>query len=801
MCGSDNLLEKVVNVLGKGKIGVFICHCGTNIAGFVDVKKLVDHFSKKPNILCVDDLHLCSETGLQKIKDTIKNEKLERVVVATCTPRLHGELFKKTVEEAGINRGFLQIANIREQCSWVHWMNMEKATLKALDLIEMAIASVASASKTEKMKVPVERKVMVLGGGVAGITVALNLANAGLKVILVEKSGFIGGHMAKWDKVFPTLDCSICILGPLMSEVYNHPNIKVYTLCKLVSVKGAAGNYEVELFRKARYIDEEKCNGCDKCIEICPVEVSNEYEYGMGKRKAVVKPFPEAVPIAPYIDFENCVGCRSCVAVCDREAINFEDKDETIKEKVGAIVVAVGFQPSNPKQVEQYGYGRYLDVVTGAEFERLLNPVGPTKGRILRPSDSKPPKSICFIQCVGSRSTKIGKPYCSRVCCMYAIKQALEIKNLHPEMNITIFYTDIRASGKGHEEAFMKAREVGVNFVRGRIGRVVRSKNKLRVYYEDTLTCETKTEDYDMVVLSVGMDPNPDNPELARILRIPLDENGFFLEEHPKLRPADTFTRGIFIVGTAQGPKDITESVSHAGLAALRVASLLSQDELEFEVEAPTIDPQKCVLCGLCSRTCDFNTIKRVEKKMVVDEVSCMGCGACASVCPTDALTLPALNDKQIYSMIEVVLKEKREKPLIVGFLCKWCSYAAADMAGINKIPYPTNIRIIQVPCTARISILHILEAFRLGADGVAVLGCYENDCHYRTGFKKALERVGKLKKVLAYVGINPDRLIIDSASASEGEKIAKTIRNFVEKIREIGPLGLELQKVIPSLG
>ncbi len=781
----------------ENKIGVFICHCGTNIAGFIDIQRLVDYFSKKHGIICVDDLHLCSESGLQKIKDTIKNEKLERVVVACCTPRLHGELFKKTVEEAGINRGYVQIANIREQCSWVHWLNMDKATLKALDLIEMAVASAASASKIEKMKVPVERKVLVLGGGVAGITVALNLANAGLKVILVEKSGFLGGHMAKWDKVFPTLDCSICILGPLMSEVYNHPNIKVYTLCNLVSVRGAAGNYEVELFKKARYVDEEKCNGCDKCIEICPVEVPNEYEYGMGRRKAIVKPFSEAVPVAPYIDFENCVGCRSCIAVCEKEAINLEDKDVVIKEKVGAIVVAVGFQPINPKLIEQYGYGRYLDVVTGAEFERLIHPAGPTKGKLLRPSNSKPPKKICFIQCVGSRSQKFGKPYCSRVCCMYAIKQAMETKSLHPEMEVTIFYTDIRASGKGHEEAFLKAKEVGVNFVRGKVGRVVKSKDKLRVFYEDTLTCETKTGDYDLIILSVGMEANPDNQELARILKISLDENGFFLEEHPKLRPADTFTKGIFIVGTAQGPKDITESVSHAGLAASRVISLLSQPELEFEVESPKIDLTKCIVCGLCTRTCDFNAIKRVEKKIIVDEVSCMGCGACASVCPTEAIILPGLNDKQIYSMLNALLKEKREKPLIVGFLCRWCGYAAADMAGLNRIPYPTNIRIIQVPCTARISILHILEAFRLGADGVAVLGCHENDCHYRRGFKKASERVEKLRKVLEAAGINPERLIIESASASEGERIAKIIRDFVNRVGELGPLGAELQKTV----
>ncbi|MHC1586041.1 MAG: FAD-dependent oxidoreductase, partial [Candidatus Hecatellaceae archaeon] len=397
----------------KSKIGVFICDCGTNIAGFLDTKRLVEHFSAMDGVEAFGSLHLCSESGLQLIKDKIKECGLERVVVACCTPRLHGELFRRTVEEAGLNRNYLAVANIREQCSWVHWFSREKATEKALDLVEMALASVSRAVEGRKAKVPVERRVLVVGGGVAGITAALNLANSGLEVILVEKTGFLGGHMAKWDKVFPTLDCSICILGPLMAEAYSHPKIKVYTLCELVNVRGAAGNYEVELLRKARYVDLEKCNGCNKCLDVCPVKVPNEYEYGIGERTAIVKPFAEAVPTAPYIDMENCIGCQSCVAVCDQEAINFEDRDETLKVRVGAIILATGFVPCDPRELDEYGYGRYEDVITGAELERLVNPAGPTRGRLIRPSNGSTPRSIAFIQCVGSRSSRVGRPYCS----------------------------------------------------------------------------------------------------------------------------------------------------------------------------------------------------------------------------------------------------------------------------------------------------------------------------------------------------------------------------------------------------
>jgi len=780
----------------EGKTGVFICDCGTNIAGFLDTKRLVEHFSGKENVEAFGSLHLCSESGLQLVKDSIKEHGLERVVVACCTPRLHGELFRRTVEEAGLNPNRLAVANIREQCSWVHWFSREKATGKALDLVDMAVASVGRTVEARKVKIPVERRVLVIGGGVAGITAALNLANMGMEVVLVEKSGFIGGHMAKWDKVFPTLDCSICILGPLMAEVYSHPKVEVYTLCEVSGVKGTAGNYEVELYRKARYVDLEKCNGCNKCLDVCPITVPNEYEYGIGERRAMVKPYAEAVPTAPYIDMENCVGCRSCVAVCDQEAINFEEKDEKFKVKVGAIIVATGFSPIDPAGIGEYGYGRHVDVITGAELERLVNPAGPTKGRLVRLSNGLTPRSIAFIQCVGSRSTRLNRPYCSVVCCNYAVKQAMEIKSLHPEADVAIFYIDVRASGKGYEEAFLKAQATGVRFIRGRVGRVAKAGDRLRIFYEDTLTGETCWEDFDLVVLSVGIAPNSDNEKLSRILKTPLDENGFFMEEHCKLRPADTFMRGIFTAGTAQGPKDITASVSQAGLAASKAYAFLSNPELELEVEAPTVDHDLCVKCGLCVKFCDYGALSRVNGEITVDEVACMGCGACVAVCPTGAISIPFITDGQIEAMIRTLAENARERPLILAFFCRWCGYAAADMAGLNRNPYPTNVRIIQLPCAARVNALHILEAFKQGIDGVLIVGCDENSCHYITGIRKAMERVSRLKKVLEALGVNPERVHLDHAGASEGEKVARVITEFVAKVRRLGPVGAELSKL-----
>ncbi|MHC1628357.1 MAG: hydrogenase iron-sulfur subunit [Candidatus Nezhaarchaeales archaeon] len=779
-----------------GKIVIFVCRCGTNIAGVVNVDKVLEHFSGREGVIVKDHEHCCSDDGLRKIKETLKEEKASRLIIACCTPSLHGELFKRAAEEVGLNRGYVEIVNIREQCSWVHFHDPERATIKAIDLIEMALAAAPYASPAKIVKVPVEKAVLIIGGGVAGVTAALSLADMGFKVYLVEKDGFIGGHMAKWDKVFPTLDCSICVLGPQLSKAYNHPNIEVLTLSEVKSIKGVPGNYEVEVLKKARYVDEKLCNGCNKCLEVCPIQLPNEYDYGIGFRAAIVKPSPEAVPQAPYIDLKNCIGCYCCVGVCDPKAINFKDEDKILKLKVGAIIIAVGFKPFDPRKLEEYGYGRIPDVVTGAEYERMLNSTGPTKGRIIRISDGVEPKRIAFIQCVGSRSDRIGHRYCSRVCCNYAIKQAIQTKLMKPDMDITIFYIDIRASGKLAEEAYRRAMDMGVNFVKGRIGEIRRTKDgKLRIFYEDILDGKFKEEDFDLVVLSIGMEPQEGLRELAVMMGVQLSEDGFLAEYHLKLNPADTFSKGIYVAGACTGPKDITEAVSQAGLAASRVAELLGKGEVELEVYAPTIDESQCKLCFNCVRACPFGALKMGKGKVEIDEIACRGCGACLAACPTGALKPPGyLTNEQISAMLKALLSRKSEYPLIVAFMCMWCSYAAADNAGLSKLSYPTNIRVIRVPCSVRVSPDHVLEAFKLGADGVMVLGCYEQDCHYRVGRMKANDRIRTLKELLKSVGVNPDRLIIDGASASEGRKIAELVKTFTEKIAQLGPIGSEFE-------
>jgi len=777
----------------KPKVGVFICHCGKNIAEVINVDEVVDYFTKR-GIFCKANTFLCSDPGLKLIKEEIIKHNLDRVVIAACTPNLHESLFRKTLEEIGVNPYLLEIVNIREQDSWVHAHDPERATRKAIDLIAMGIAKATLLKPFSKIKIPVENKFVVIGGGIAGITAALNLAELGHRVYLIEKEATIGGHMAMFDKVFPTNDCSICILAPLMVEVSQHPNIELYTNAEVVEVKGSIGNFRVTIRQNPTYVDEDECTGCGDCAKHCPIEVPNEFDLNLGLRKAIYIPFPQAVPFIYKIDPESCIGCRNCESYCERNAIRFDQKPKTFEVKAGAIIVATGYEPFDATKLKNYGYGRHSNVLTSLELERLLSPSGPTEGDIVRPSDGQAPKSVVFIQCVGSRDKNTNE-YCSRVCCMYAMKQAYSIKErLGDSVKIYICYIDIRAFGKRYEEFYSKMRDTGVIFIRGQPSEIHELPNKslvLNVYNADIgrhLQLEA-----DMVVLSIGLTPPKDAEKMSSILGIPRSEDGFYLEGHPKLRPVDSQIPGFYIVGCAHSPKDIESCTTQASAAALK-ATLLAKGEVERDPFVPFVDPELCLGCRVCEHACDYGAIKfNADKTIEIDEVACRGCGACAAACVTGALQIRHFTDEQILAQIDAALKDKSEYPLIIGFLCNWCAYAAADNAGISKVNYPTNIRIIKVMCSARVSPLFVLEALKKGAEGVLVMGCYPGDCHYNTGFIKAERRINALKKILSMIGIDERRVKIVSVSASEGKKLAKIIRDFVEEMEQLRPVGAEL--------
>ncbi|MFX1377672.1 MAG: hydrogenase iron-sulfur subunit [Promethearchaeota archaeon] len=771
------------------KIGLFICDCGKNISGVIDNDLLIKHFEKYPDIHVFRDQYLCSELGLNKIIDEIKEKEVDRIVIAACSFKLHGSLFRKTIEKAGINRFLISFANIREQNSWVHYDEPEKATKKAIDQINMAIEQVKLLEPLELQYSNVSPAVLIIGGGIAGIKAALVIADTGNKVFLVEKEPTIGGHMALFDKTFPTLDCSICILGPMMTEVKDHPNIELLTYSSVESVDGYIGNFDIKIKKKPRFIVEEDCVGCfDICREVCPINIEDNFF----PRKAIDVPYPQAIPLFPNILEEHCIGCKACAQACDRDAIDFEQKPEIINFKVGSIIVATGFKTFDPSILGELGYNKYSDVITTMQMERLLNNDGPTHGKVVRPSNGKPPKKVSFVLCVGSRNKKIHHEYCSQVCCNESIKQAILLKKEYPSVEVNVYYTDIRAVGKNCEEFYNRAMEsFGIRFIKSNVSAILKSdtSDELIVRGEDVIEDSLFENKTDLVILAVGIEPPVGTDELSQILNISLDPNGFLLEKHLKVKPSETSVNGIFLAGVIQGPKDIPNSIAQAESAAAKAISLISKGKVELDPHVVYFDKDKCTLCRLCENICMFNALKIEEKELRIIPANCTGCGACAAMCPEDALYIPGFTKNQISNQIKTILAKKSEFPLIIAFLCNWCSYIGADLAGVNKLTYPTNVRTIHVMCTAMLNPSLVFESLFYGADGVLIAGCHEQDCHYQEGFIKAKTRYESIKQMLAEVGINENRVKIVSVSAGEADKYAKIIKDFNEDIANLGPI------------
>ncbi|MEM1675237.1 MAG: CoB--CoM heterodisulfide reductase iron-sulfur subunit A family protein [Desulfurococcaceae archaeon] len=640
------------------RVGVFICHCGRNIAGVIDIKKLVEEVRKIPGVVYVEDyVYMCSEPGQKKIIDAIKRENLNRVVVAACTPSMHYETFARAVETGGLNRFLYEMATIREFSSWVHYREREDATEKAFKLISSTVAKVKGNKAYEPVRGRVVKKVLVIGGGIAGITAALDIASAGIPVVLVEKTPSIGGKMAMLSETFPTLDCAQCILTPKMAEVARNPGIKLYTLSEVIDVEGFVGNYRVRILKYPRKVDPSKCTVCSFCERVCPVKVPSEFNRGLSFRKAIYIPFPQAIPSSYAIDVEHCTKCGACVKVCPVGAINLDEQEEIVEEEVGAIIVATGYDLYQGLKLREYGYGKYRNVIDSLQFERLLSSSGPTGGEIIRPSDGKPVKTIVFIQCAGQRDVN-HLPYCSKICCMYTAKHVLLFKERVPDGNAYVFYIDIRAGGKGYEEFVKRIQdETGAVYIRGRVSRVYEdSSGKLVVEGVDTLSGENIIVKTDLVVLALGMVPTLP-PDLASKLKIPIDENGFAQEVHPKLRPVEVATSGVFIAGVIQGPKDISETVVQASASASKALQLVVKGEIEKNPLIAEVDRDVCNGCRICISICPYNAIEMIEGKARVNEILCEGCGACEASCPVGAITLRNYSDSQLIEMIKTALR------------------------------------------------------------------------------------------------------------------------------------------------
>jgi len=641
------------------KTGVFVCHCGINIAGTVDVKKVAEELAKYPGVEHSEDyIYMCSDPGQNRIIDAVKEKQLDRVVISCCSPTLHETTFRNACKSAGINPFMCEIGNIREQCSWVH-SDTEKATEKAIKITKSTVERILRNEPLEPVSIPVTRRALVIGGGISGIQSALDLANSGFEVILVERSPSIGGHMIQLSETFPTLDCSQCILTPKMVEVSKHKNIKLLTYSEVQEVNGYVGNFKVKILKKPTYVDPEKCTLCDECTTVCPIVVPNEFDLGLTGRRAIYIPFPQAIPATYTLDIQNCPGllpiaCGKCADVCEPNAINFDMQPEIIEAEVGTIITATGYDLYDKEHMAEYGYGKYPDVVDGLQFERLLSASGPTGGKILRPSDHKVPKEVVFIQCVGSRDPELHCAYCSKICCMYTAKHAMLYKHNVPDGQAYVFYIDIRSGGKDYEEFVQRAiEEDEVLYLRGKVSKIFEENNKIKVWGVDTLTGNQVEIDADMVVLAMATKPSKGIEELAKKLKVALNQDGFLSEAHPKLRPVESLTAGMFFAGAAQAPKDIPEAVAQASGASAKAITILSQERLYHSPTVATINKSLCSGCGMCVDVCPYDALSLEDFKAQVNEVLCEGCGTCVATCLRAAIETKNLTPLQIHEMIK----------------------------------------------------------------------------------------------------------------------------------------------------
>jgi heterodisulfide reductase subunit A len=772
----------------KPSVGVFICHCGDNIAGVIDIGRL-KRAVLQDGATCVEDFpYLCSMEGLALIKDRIASLGLERVVVASCSPNVHERTFRACAEEAGLNPYLLDIANIREQCAWVP---SDDPTGRAIDMVRSSMYGIMAAAPLESISVNTEKSALVIGGGIAGMTASLALAKQGIHVYLIEQSPTIGGNMVKIGKTFSpdklTEECAMCSLAPIMGEVAKNKRIGIKVLSKVVSLSGHAGDFRATVESGPRFIDPSKCTACGRCSAACSVSARDEWNASLSQRKAAYKPFPQAVPASYTIDPAACKKCGKCEKACQANAIDLNATPAKETLHVGTIIVATGHSEHNPTEKYELGYGKYQGVVTQMELARLLAINGPTQGRLEIPHTGKAPKRIVMVQCVGSRDEKPGSiPYCSKICCMVALKHASYIKDHFPGTEVYICYTDIRAPGT-YEQYYREVQKKGVIFIRGRVGEVLEDGG-LIVRVEDTLGGGPMELETDMVALSCALEPSAGTVEAARALGIGLTPEFFVKEKHPKLDPASTTARGIFVCGTAEGAKDITDSIMQARSAASKASELVSPGSISVEPKFAVIDSAKCSGCGKCIELCPYGAAYR-NGRVQIDPLSCIGLGGCISRCPEHAIRLPYCSDDQITARIDGCMGEGSR---IVAFLDENIAYVAADNAGVNRTPYPESVRTIRVPSVMCLEPKHLIHAFENGATGV-FLG--DGTANAPSGAVKAnvAKRVDELKRCAKEAGIEPERIYYYEAYLPHFRGLAAKLESFAQRLES-------MEKPIPYL-
>ena len=763
------------------KIGVFICHCGSNIADTVNIKKLSEELSTNEELIVKDHLFMCSESGQNLILKTLTDENIDRVVIASCSPKHHWNIFKGCIEQK-LNPYMWEMANIREHCSWVH-SDKDEATKKALSLIEGAINKVKHHKPIGTKEVHMNQDVLVIGAGIAGMHASLELADKDFHVYLVEKSPSIGGNMTKLGRTFPTDDCSMCTASPIMNEVNSHPNIELMTLTEVVDFSGRPGEYTATVETKPRYVDPDKCTGCGLCTEKCPVVIPSEYELGLGNTKAIHIPFNSCVPEIAFIEEDACLKitkdkCGVCEKICPADAIDYKQKPKTKKLKVGATIVATGYQQMDLSGTE-YNY-EHPDVINGLQLERMITPAGPTEGKIICPSNGQEPKVATFIQCAGSRDQR-HREYCSNICCMYSTKNAKIVRNKIPDATINMCYIDLRAPGRRYEEYYRMLRESNVKMIMGRPSEIMEDQNG-KLYFEvfDKSTDKLLQIKPDLIVLATALEPSEGTKKMGDLLHIPSGMDKFLSPLHVKIAPVDTTTEGIYIAGTAEAPKSIQACITDAASAASRVATMLKGDKSEIDLTTAEIDLEKCTKCGLCIEECNYSAI--TDDYEILD-IACRGCGKCVSVCPEGAIEIRHLTNDQLRAQVDGILSVDPDS--IIVYVTEVCGYNAADIAGTTRREYSTKIKIVKLPCVGRLSVDDMIYPFEKGAKRVMIVACPEGLCHYIDGDIAAKEKVKEAKKILDKKNIGSEKLRFVPIVSPDGIKFQKICNEEAAKIKE----------------
>lgn len=800
----------------KARVGVFLADGGKGVAEFLDFKGLTAYCKQVSGVTQVSQAtEFWRGEGLKKLVDAVKQKKIDRVVVAENLPKLAEVNIAKAVEQAGLNPYLVEVIDLRDHCAMPHRDVPKEAAEKAKVMLLAAIERAKLLEPIGKLEFPAIKSVLVIGGGIAGMQTAEDLADLGFKVQLVEKTPFLGGLAARAGRFFPTNDCAICIESPASDiKTITHtsrkcvyrsgfseiPNLGILTNSRVVKVEGVPGNYTATIEKKPRYVDELKCTRCGLCTTVCPVEIPDEYNARLKTRKAIYMNIPDVYPPTYVIDETSCKfhKCEKCVEVCPTSAIELDQKTQHTTLNVGSIIAATGFQEYDPRVIKEYHYGDYPDVITNLELARMIDGFGPTNGTVSRPSNHEPAKRIVFIQCVGSRDRR-WNPWCSSICCMISLKNAMLIKEADPSADVTICYIDIRTTGREHEYYYEKAREMGIKFVKGRPTEISHDPdgNVLVVDVEDAILRKLLELEADLVVLATAMVPAEGTQELAKTLGVELGEDGFFKEYNAKLRPTETKLRGIFLCGGATFPKDAPTTSLQAHSAAMKAAKFLNTGKIVKDQRTAIVNEEYCGDCEFCPVTCPFNAISLVSKEKdhfvaQVSDLQCEGCGICVGTCPVNAIELRHMRPNQMAAQMKALMSiNGTSKPLVLAICCSECGHTAVDSSGMAMMQYPANVRIMKVPCTGILRVQQFLEAFKAGAQAVMVVGCKSDGCHYEVGSPKTQKKVALAKILLKEFGIEPERLEMFNFVYIEGDKFAEAARTMTERVERLGSIQL----------